>query len=73
MELSFGDVAVTEQVVAYQRKSTRDGSTLEQLPLVMPETTFETEAIWFLPGPSSSPVSSSCRCCSARSTPPSTR
>ena len=42
---------MTEQVVAYQRKSTRDGSTLEQLPLVMPETTFETEAIWFLPEP----------------------
>jgi DEAD/DEAH box helicase domain-containing protein len=49
MELSFGGVAVTEQVVAYQRKSVRDGSTLEEVPLLMPETSFETEAVWFLP------------------------
>jgi DEAD/DEAH box helicase domain-containing protein len=49
LELCFGRVAVTEQVVAYQRKSIRDGQALETLPLDLPETTFETEAIWYLP------------------------
>jgi DEAD/DEAH box helicase domain-containing protein len=50
LELSFGDVSVTEQVVAFQRK-TRDGATLEICPLDLPETTFETEAVWYLPEP----------------------
>jgi DEAD/DEAH box helicase domain-containing protein len=49
VELHFGRVSVTEQVVAYARKSVRDGSTLEVVPMLMPETTFETEAIWFCP------------------------
>ncbi len=48
LELSFGAVTVTEQVVAYQRKA-RDGTTLETVPLEMPETAFETEAVWYLP------------------------
>jgi DEAD/DEAH box helicase domain-containing protein len=52
LELAFGRVSVTEQVVAYQKKSIRDQSTLELVPLDMPETTFETEAVWFLPEPS---------------------
>src|SRR5881398_1951619 len=50
LELSFGRVSVTEQVVAYQKKA-RDGTTLDLVPLMMPETTFETEAIWYLPEP----------------------
>jgi DEAD/DEAH box helicase domain-containing protein len=50
LELTFGRVSVTEQVVAYQRK-TRDGTTLEVVPLDLPESTFETEAIWYLPEP----------------------
>jgi DEAD/DEAH box helicase domain-containing protein len=49
MEVSFGRVSVTEQVVAYQRKSIRDQATLELVPLDLPATTFETEAIWYLP------------------------
>ena len=52
LELSFGRVSVTEQVVAYQKKSIRDQATLELVPLDMPQTTFETEAVWFLPEPS---------------------
>jgi DEAD/DEAH box helicase domain-containing protein len=51
LELSFGEVSVTEHVVAYQRKSVRDGSTLDLLPLELPPTTFGTEAVWFLPEP----------------------
>ena len=49
LQLYFGRVSVTEQVVAYQRKSISGGDTLETVPLDLPETTFETEAIWFSP------------------------
>jgi len=52
LELSFGCVSVTEQVVGYQKKSIRDQATLELVALDLPETTFETEAVWFLPEPS---------------------
>ena len=51
VELHFGSVSVTEQVVAYARKAVRDGATIDVVPLLMPETTFETEAIWFCPEP----------------------
>jgi DEAD/DEAH box helicase domain-containing protein len=51
LDLAFGRVSVTEQVVGYQRKSIRDQSTLELVGLELPETTFETEAIWYLPEP----------------------
>jgi DEAD/DEAH box helicase domain-containing protein len=52
VELSWGRVSVSEQVIAYARKSIRDGSTIDIVPMLMPETTFETEAIWFCPEPS---------------------
>jgi DEAD/DEAH box helicase domain-containing protein len=51
MEVSFGTVSVTEQVVAYQKKGIRDQATLELVALELPETTFETEAVWYLPEP----------------------
>jgi DEAD/DEAH box helicase domain-containing protein len=51
LELSFGRVSVTEQVVAYQKKATADGSTLDTVPLELPPTTFDTEAVWFVPRP----------------------
>jgi DEAD/DEAH box helicase domain-containing protein len=51
LDLSFGRVSVTEQVVAYQRKSSRDGKVLDLVPLDLPPSTFGTEAIWFLPEP----------------------
>jgi DEAD/DEAH box helicase domain-containing protein len=49
LELTFGDVSVTEQVVAYQRKSIRDQATLATIELDLPPTVFETEAVWYLP------------------------
>ena len=49
MEVSFGTVSVTEQVVAYQKKGIRDQATLDLVTLDLPETTFETEAVWYLP------------------------
>ncbi len=51
LDLHFGRVSVTEQMVAYARKAIRDGSTIDVVPMLMPETTFETEAIWFCPEP----------------------
>jgi DEAD/DEAH box helicase domain-containing protein len=50
VELAFGRVSVTEQVVGYQKKAIVDGATLDLVPLAMPETTFDTEAVWFIPG-----------------------
>jgi DEAD/DEAH box helicase domain-containing protein len=50
-EVFFGRVSVTEQVIAYQKKAIRDGSTLDLVALDCPPTTFDTEAIWFLPDP----------------------
>jgi DEAD/DEAH box helicase domain-containing protein len=49
LELSFGEVSVTERVVAYQKKSIRDQSTLATIELDLPPTVFETEAIWYVP------------------------
>ncbi len=49
IDLCFGHVSVTEQVVAFQRKAIRDGSTIETVPLLLPETEFTTEAVWFSP------------------------
>ena len=51
LDLSFGRISVTERVIAYQKKSIRDQSTLETVELDLPETSFETEAIWYLPEP----------------------
>src|SRR5439155_6472000 len=50
LELTFGVVSVTEQVVAYQKKGIRDQATLATVPLELPATTFETEAVWWVPG-----------------------
>ena len=49
MDVFFGRVSVTDQVVAYQRKSIRDQATLELVALDLPPSTFETEAIWYVP------------------------
>jgi DEAD/DEAH box helicase domain-containing protein len=51
LDLHFGRISVTERVVAYQKKSIRDQSTFETVELDLPETSFETEAIWYLPEP----------------------
>src|SRR5205823_3057787 len=45
LELTFGVVSVTEQVVAYQRKGIRDQATIDTVTLDLPATTFETEAV----------------------------
>jgi DEAD/DEAH box helicase domain-containing protein len=49
MELSFGEIEVTEQVVAYERRTISGQDRIELVPLELPATTFATEAVWFLP------------------------
>src|SRR3954447_26433225 len=51
LELSFGSVVVTDQVVGYQKKSIQTQESLELVPLDLPQTEFETEAVWFVPEP----------------------
>jgi DEAD/DEAH box helicase domain-containing protein len=51
MELSFGEIEVTEQVVAYERKTISGQERIELVPLDLPPTSFATEAVWFLPEP----------------------
>ncbi len=49
LELEWGRVSVTEQVVAYQVKQASTQATLDLVALDLPEITFETEAVWFCP------------------------
>jgi DEAD/DEAH box helicase domain-containing protein len=49
LALSFGSVAVTERVIAYQRRRISTQEVIDLVPLDMPETTFETEAVWYVP------------------------
>jgi DEAD/DEAH box helicase domain-containing protein len=51
VELNFGRVVVTEQVVGYQKKSIQTQENIELVALELPQTEFETEAIWFVPEP----------------------
>jgi len=47
VELSFGVVSVTEQVVAFQRKRVSDHEVLDLLPVDLAEQDFVTQALWF--------------------------
>jgi DEAD/DEAH box helicase domain-containing protein len=49
MELAFGVIEVTEQVVAYERRTVNGQERIELVDLVLPPTTFTTEAVWYLP------------------------
>jgi DEAD/DEAH box helicase domain-containing protein len=45
--LSFGEVAVTETVLAYQRKRVADHAQIDLVGLDLPATSFPTQALWF--------------------------
>jgi DEAD/DEAH box helicase domain-containing protein len=47
VELSFGVVSVTEQVVAFQRKRVSDHEVLDLQPVDLPEQQFVTQALWY--------------------------
>ena len=51
MEVTFGEIEVTEQIVAYERKTISGQERIELVPLELPPTTFTTEAVWYLPEP----------------------
>jgi DEAD/DEAH box helicase domain-containing protein len=46
VRVSFGEVTVTSQVVAYQRRAP-DGTVLETVPLDLPEQTLHTRGVWY--------------------------
>jgi DEAD/DEAH box helicase domain-containing protein len=45
--LSFGQVSVTETVLAYQRRRISDHAQIDLVALDLPETSFSTQALWF--------------------------
>jgi DEAD/DEAH box helicase domain-containing protein len=47
VDLSFGIVSVTEQVVAYQKKRIADHEVLDLLTVDLPEQDFVTQALWY--------------------------
>jgi DEAD/DEAH box helicase domain-containing protein len=51
LDLVFGEIEVSEQVVAYERKTVSSQERIELVPLDLPQSTFPTEAIWFSPEP----------------------
>ncbi len=47
VKLSFGEVSVTDTVLAYQRRRLSDHSHVELLALDLPPVSFSTQALWF--------------------------
>jgi DEAD/DEAH box helicase domain-containing protein len=47
VKLSFGEVSVTDTVLAYQRRRLSDHAQVELIPLDLPPTSFSTQALWF--------------------------
>jgi len=45
--LSFGEVSVTDTVLAYQRRRLADHAAVELVGLDLPPTSFSTQALWF--------------------------
>jgi DEAD/DEAH box helicase domain-containing protein len=47
VQLNFGDVSVTEQVIAFQRVSVSDQEPIDIVALELPEQSFVTQALWY--------------------------
>lgn len=45
--LSFGEVSVTDTVLAYQRRRWADHAQLDLVTLDLPQTSFSTQALWY--------------------------
>jgi DEAD/DEAH box helicase domain-containing protein len=50
VELNFGTVSVSEQVIAYQRKRLGDNKVIDIIALDLPEQDFATQALWYVIG-----------------------
>ncbi|HWA52714.1 MAG TPA: DEAD/DEAH box helicase, partial [Solirubrobacterales bacterium] len=48
VELHFGEVSVTEQVIAYQRVSIAEQEPFDIVALELPEQQFATQALWYV-------------------------
>jgi len=48
VELNFGEVSVTEQVMAFQRKRLADHEVIDMVALDLPEMNFPTQALWYV-------------------------
>jgi DEAD/DEAH box helicase domain-containing protein len=48
VELNFGIVSVSEEVVAFQKKRVTDHEVLDLLPVELPEQRFVTQALWYV-------------------------
>ena len=48
VKLSFGDVSVTEQVIAFQRKRLSDHEVIDTIGIELPEQNFPTQALWYV-------------------------
>jgi len=49
VELAYGEVEVSDQVTAYERRSLAEGRRLDTVPLDLPVRHFATRAFWFVP------------------------
>jgi DEAD/DEAH box helicase domain-containing protein len=47
VQLSFGQVSVTETVLAYQRVGLQDHRQVDLIALDLPQTSFATQAVWY--------------------------
>jgi DEAD/DEAH box helicase domain-containing protein len=48
LQLNFGEVSVTEQVIAFQRVSVSDQEPIDIVALELPEQNFVTQALWYV-------------------------
>jgi DEAD/DEAH box helicase domain-containing protein len=48
VELNFGEVSVTEQVIAFQRVAISDQEPIDIVALELPEQSFVTQALWYV-------------------------
>ncbi len=48
VELQFGEVSVTEQVIAFQRVSISEQEPIDIVALELPEQSFPTQALWYV-------------------------
>jgi DEAD/DEAH box helicase domain-containing protein len=48
VQLNFGDVSVTEQVIAFQRVSISEQEPIDVVALELPEQSFVTQALWYV-------------------------
>jgi DEAD/DEAH box helicase domain-containing protein len=50
VDLHFGEVSVSEQVIAYQRVSIAEQEPIDIVALELPEQSFRTQALWYVIG-----------------------